>query len=140
MTTHKQLLERLLSQHNELRSILIDVSEEVEKDVLNPEWLLSELVLFRAGLDEHLKLEDDVFYPEVFKVLREQGNDTANTEKFVNEMKALGIVVYGYLDKYNSKEAIVKNSQEFKEDIQDMAAKILLRVSVEEQGVYLYLQ
>jgi hemerythrin-like domain-containing protein len=140
MNTHKQLLEILLTQHAELRKMLVEVAKETENEAPNSEWLLDELILFRTKLDEHLHLEDGVFYPEVLKVLKDHGESTTNTEKFVAEMKDLGAIVYGYLDKYATIEAMVENSREFKTNIQDMAAKILLRVSVEEEGVYLYLR
>lgn len=54
-------------------------------------------------------------------------------------MKVLGELVFGFLDKYNTKEKILGNVVEFKREYEDMVGKILLRVSAEEEGVYIYL-
>ncbi len=137
--TNKELLSTLLSQHANLRLILINIEKEINSDFIDAEKISNELYEFKIRLTEHLTLEDGAFYPEVLKVLKDKGSETKNTEEFIAQMKVLGALVFGFLDKYNSEEKILGDITEFKREYEDMTGLILLRVAVEEEGVYMYL-
>lgn len=136
---NKRLMQTLRAQHQELREILATISKEIGKKITNSRMCRDDLKLFRTKLTEHLTLEDNIFYPEVFKILEEQGRDIQKTKEFVNEMKIIGGKVFGVLDTYSSEVEIEKDFSTFTKKVQEMIEQILLRISTEEDGVYMYL-
>ena len=139
MDAHKQLLKELLAQHAELRKILLEITGDSTHPAPTAVQLFDLLSLFKTKLIEHLALEDNVFYPEIFKILKARGVETEKTEVFAAQMKELAVFVFHYLDEYASAENISQDMDKFQKDTKEMAGKIMLRISVEEGGVYMYL-
>lgn len=137
----KELVEKLISQHRKLQADLSNalIISRTEKNNAG-EIIIKNLLKFKQDLDEHINLESGVFYVNYLDKMKEMGKDTANTEKFIAEMKEIGNKVYAFLDKYNSKEAIDTSLENFILELKLMINVLNTRIETEEEGVYdLYL-
>lgn len=132
------LVDILIKQHNELRREIAVIKEESQKDAPVFSALSVGLEQFGKLLAGHLNLENNVFYPKLLEKLESKGLNTADTRKFIDEMKEIGKQINGFLGKYGSAEQIEKNFNSFKPDLNEMIAVLLIRIYSEENGVYLY--
>lgn len=134
------IIEILLSQHKILIKKMADLKEEAEKPQFSSDVLNRLLADFKNILIEHINLENNVFYPELFKQMKNRGMDIVNAMEFVNKMKVIGNKVYKFLEKYAEASAIANNSANFKIDLNDIISILLIRIESEEDGIYLYWQ
>ena len=110
--TPQELIDTLISQHRLLQKYL--TSE------LN-------LELFKITLDEHLKLEDEQFYPRYMELKKKRGEDLTPTLEFINQMKEIGEKVRYFLENYSEKDT---------EELSKVVDTLNLRIETEEEGVY----
>lgn len=73
--TNKELITVLISQHDNLRFILGNIKKELATNSFDSENILNELNEFKLKLAEHLKLEDETFYPGLLKLLSGRGDE-----------------------------------------------------------------
>lgn len=133
-----EVISTLLFQHHQLRRELASTREENNKPVTDFTAVVNFLNEFKKTLIGHLALEDNVFYPQILKKLKEKGSNTEKTEEFIAAMKGLADTTMAFLDKYQEPSSVENNFEQFKTDFEDMAGAILIRVTSEEDGVYLY--
>jgi len=133
MLDKKNLISTMISQHRVLQK---DLGAEVE--LSESEELHNGLEQFTKDLVEHLGLENETFYPELLKGMKEKEQDTTKTELFIGEMKEIEKAVHAFLDKYNSAENIQKDVAEFKQELSGIVDALNLRIESEESGVYSY--
>lgn len=128
MTNQHRLLQKDLRGALELSKQGRKVSSEIEKG----------LKQFVIDLQEHLHLENEVFYPTLLENMKKNGADTTSTQEFINEMKAIGVVVGAFLEKYAESGAIESQFENFKTELGNIANALTLRIEAEELGVYCY--
>lgn len=134
----ENIIDVLISQHNELRRETAGIKAESQKDAPNFSAILVNLEEFKKSLVAHLNLENNVFYPKLLQKLESRGFDTRETRKFIDEMKEIEKQIRGFIGKYDSAEKVEKNLASFKPDLNEAIAVLFIRIYSEENGVYLY--
>lgn len=134
----KEIIKILINQHRALQSDLGLVSTFLQSENVNVSNIIQSLSNFKSKLLEHLKLENDEFYPGLLKKMKEKEMKTEDTVKFIQQMKSIGVVVMAFLEKYNSKNAILGEINVFKKDLNEIILTLNLRIESEEQGVFTY--
>ena len=106
----------------------------------NSSAIFDSISKFKIDLKTHLDLEDNIFYPEILEFFAEKGLNSSNVQEFINSMKAIAVIVLGFFEKYSDKDKIEVSAEKFGSDFQLIKEKIEMRMSAEEDGVYLYLR
>lgn len=130
------IVDILILQHRNLQKDLGIAVDLLHGDKF--EEIDASLRKFTADLQEHLQLENNVFYFELLKKMKEHGVDTGSTEKFIAEMNVIGNAVMSFLGKYDSAESIKNLLSDFKIELPDIITALNLRIESEESGVYSY--
>ena len=131
------LVATLIAQHRVLQTDLGLALAGAQSETDQPaDEILAELNKFKKDLTGHLALENDVFYPALLKQMKERGNSTENTEKFISEMDTIAKVVVGFLTKYNSTTAILENKAVFGEELDNIIKTLNIRIESEEDGIF----
>lgn len=136
----EKLLAELLGQHNGLRKDLADIVLLATNVKSNSSAISDSLSKFQEDIKNHLDLEDNTFYPAVLDFFAEKGLNPKNIQEFIDSMKAIAVVVIGFFEKYSDKERIEVSADKFAGDFEIIKEKIEMRMSSEEEGVYLYLR
>jgi len=132
------IVETMIGQHRLLQKDLGLVAEELKNDEPDSSKIDKLLKTFAKDLGEHLKLENDTFYVELLKKMKEKGQDTTKTEEFIDQMKAIGDAVMAFLGKYSDGSSITDNMTDFRSEFVSIVETLNMRVEAEESGVYLY--
>lgn len=132
------IVERMTSQHRLLQQDLIGALELSKQGVAMSEEIENGLKRFVIDLQEHLHLENEVFYPTLLGNMKRNGADTTSTQSFIDEMKAIGVVVGAFLEKYADSGVIESQFESFKTELESIANALTLRIEAEELGVYCY--
>lgn len=138
MENLENIIENLTAQHRLLQKDLgkvLDLSKEENPNAVEIDIGLRQ---FTTDLQEHLHLENDIFYTELLKRMRDKGVDTTKTEDFISQMKEIGVVVMGFLTKYKDTENIKGRFEDFKNELGNIISALNLRIESEESGVYGY--
>jgi len=138
MINKKTLVSEMISQHRNLQKEVESVGKLLEVKSIDSGEIVKGLAQFRIDLMEHLGLENEYFYVELLKNMKDKGQDTSKTEQFIAEMVDIGKVVVTFLDKYNKADSIQNDVSEFGEEFKRIAETLTLRVESEEAGVYSY--
>ena len=109
MINPQELISTLKSQHRTLQTDLALAMKDVSP--------LPDLIKFKNDLLEHLKLENEVFYPDYIDKKTTRGEDVVSTKEFIRQMDDIGKVVIGFLEKYNSSEKINAAVPDFKKEL-----------------------
>jgi hypothetical protein len=133
----ENLISTLKSQHLTLKADLRIAADDVSlPDQVNGEEILMYFSKFKKDLSDHLKIENENFYPDLLRKMKKRNQDTTNTEKFIAEMIDIGKVITAFLGKYNSIGSISNQSSEFSSQLQDIISTLNLRIESEEEGVF----
>lgn len=137
----KQLINTLKAQHKVLKTDLIQALDDAEKGIeKNESEILQFLSKFKTDLTEHVKLENDIFYPDYLDRKLKRGEDITETSKFVDEMKKIGYGVTQFLEKYDTPEELEDIKRDFEGDLKHIIETLNIRISTEEDSVFeLYL-
>lgn len=135
---HTQILTVLLYQHHLLRKYLASIKEKVATDSPDLAGIVGELKSFQNVLMAHLKLEDGEFYPQIIEHLEENHADTKSILEFIAKMKEIGGELYGFLVAYDDMTKVEHNLARFRKELAHIEGILLLRISTEEESVYLY--
>lgn len=138
MLDKETIVTTMIKQHRDLQKEVRSLAEVSEKEEVDFEQINKGLKQFEKDLAKHLKLEDEVFYPELLKDMKQNGIDTANTEQFILEMKEIEQAILAFLDKYGSSDKIKNKIDEFKKELPKISSTLNLRIESEEAGVYGY--
>jgi len=133
----KRLITKLRNQHRALGESLLRViesSKSTDKD--RSKQILLELEKFKEDLMEHLKLENEIFYPDYKNLKIKAGQDVEEIVEFDIQMKAIGEVVLAFLDKYNSVNSIELSIGEFRKELQSVTDTLNTRIETEEEGMF----
>lgn len=137
MATPQELITTLKNQH---RSLQFDLSLALENSRIETEKedknILFDLEKFKKDLSEHLKLENEVFYPDYLAKKLKNGEDITKTEEFISQMIVIGDKVTEFLNKYSTPEAINSNISNFKEELVEIMGILNIRIETEEEGVF----
>ncbi|XOU94985.1 MAG: hemerythrin domain-containing protein [Candidatus Kerfeldbacteria bacterium] len=134
----KNLITTLVAQHRELQNNLKCVADQLKIELPEISKINECLEEFSVNLTEHLKLENDTFYVNLLKVMKEKGQDTTKTEKFIAEMNDIAIVVMEFLNKFKGEEKIKAQIDSLKNELPAIIDTLGLRIETEEAGVYAY--
>jgi len=134
----EDIINILKKQHQEMKGILAGVKDKLHTDTPESPDILKRLINFKKSLDKHLKLENDSFYPELLKKMREKNLEVSNTELFIGEMKKLEQEIIDFLKKYNDPKKIDNNLARFKPEFDFIISSVMIRITSEEDGVFLY--
>ena len=93
---------------------------------------------FAEDLTQHLHLENDIFYVELLKKMKERGQNTEKTELFITSMKDIEKEVFAFLNTYNDSDKITHFFDGFRHDLPLIIETLSLRIETEEAGVYSY--
>jgi len=134
MTDLVNIVPTLIAQHRTLEDDLGQANAGIDNEVKIDESLKK----FTQDLHEHLTLENDVFYVELLKKMKDRGQDTTQTEVFIDEMEKIAQTITAFLEKFNSAENIKEKISEFKVEFGNIIEALKMRIEAEEAGVYLY--
>jgi len=138
MENLNNIVEQLTSQHRNLQKDLgktWDLSKEENPNMTEIDVSLRQ---FTTDLQDHLHLENDIFYSELLKRMKNKGVDTVKTEDFIAQMSKIGVVVMGFLTKFKDTESIKSQFNDLKNELGDIISALNLRIESEESGVYGY--
>lgn len=136
---NKKLLELLLSQHNQLRTDLSAIDHELIAETPNLQKIREGIILYKHHLEGHLETEDQTFYPLLLGRLETNKLEMEKTKTFIEEMVLIGEHMKSFFEKYTANESQEINFPEFLRDFNNISEELLLRISVEEEGVYTYI-
>lgn len=132
----QELILLLKSQHLNLQKDLANVLEGINLDDKKNLTVLY-LDKFKTDLLNHLKLEDEEFYPAYFK---KSQHNKEYAQKLVLQMSQIVEVVMKFLKKYESLVEITNNKNNFKSELLEIINTLNIRIETEEDGIYdLYL-
>ena len=134
----KDIVQTLKFQHIELKNVVNKVSESAEGDTPDFSLIFEGLNSFKDKLDEHLKLEDNAFYPEVLKKLESQKINIEDTKEYWEKMGGIKNEIMIFLNKYNSEASIKSNLDDLRGELKKIIEALLLRIDSEESGVFTY--
>lgn len=133
----QDLISALKSQHRTLQADLSSALERTTSGVKeNGESIVSDLTKFKNDLLGHLKIENEVFYPDYLDKKIKRGEEVESTKKFINEMSEIAKVVMSFLDKYANQEGVAKFAADFDEDLMKIITALNMRIESEEEGVF----
>jgi regulator of sigma D len=137
----QDLIKILKAQHRVLQADLLSAQGfSGSTDANRFEKTLSFLAKFRVDLNEHIKLENDKFYPGYIKKQIERGEEVESTKLFIKKMDEIAMVIMAFLDKYLAAGDIEKNLFNFKKELSGIIGTLNTRIETEEEGLFdLYL-
>jgi len=134
----EDIIITLKKQHQELRGILIGVKDKLNIAAPDSLDLSARLINFKKALAKHLELENNIFYPELLKKMKERNLEVGNAELFIGEMKTLEREIIDFLSKYDEPKKIENKFDRFKPEFDFIISSLMIRVTSEEDSVYLY--
>jgi hemerythrin-like domain-containing protein len=136
-----KLITTLKAQHRGLQNDLNIVADELKLETTSiNSVIIPKLAKFKNNLLEHLKLENEEFYPDYLSKKEKKGEDITSSEEFIKLMDEIGKTVLAFLDKYSIAEAVESSQSVFKDELSGIIDTLNTRIETEEDGVYdLYL-
>jgi regulator of sigma D len=134
----QDLITTLIAQHNELRTQMQRLDSLALPGKEAADEIVPALAVFKQALLAHLSLENTQFYPVVLEKFKDNKPETETLHRFIEEMKNIEKAVLVFLGKYGAQEAVVSDSARFRTDLKVMISTLMIRISAEEDGVYLY--
>ncbi|MCX6795136.1 MAG: hemerythrin domain-containing protein [Candidatus Falkowbacteria bacterium] len=130
----QELILLLKSQHLNLRKDLSDVLEGINSDNKDENDLtVLNLNRFKNDLLDHLKLEDEKFYPAYFQ--KSQYNKEV-AQKLMLQMNQIAEVVINFFKKYENLAEIIDNKNYFISELLEIVNTLNIRIETEEEGIY----
>lgn len=136
----EDLLKTLKNQHQELKGILIGIKDKFNSALPDCRDVLLRLNNFKKALAKHLDLENGEFYPELLMRMKKRNREVGETELFIDEMKTLEREILDFLQDYDEVNKIENNFDRFKPEFDFIFSSLMVRVTAEEEGVFLYWQ
>jgi len=134
----EDIITTLKKQHQELKGILTGIKDKLHTAALDSLDISARLVNFKKALAKHLDLENNIFYPELLKKMKERNLEVGNAELFIGEMKTLEREIIDFLSKYDEPKKIENKFDRFKPEFDFIISSLMIRVTSEEDSVYLY--
>ena len=134
----KNIILAMVEQHRGLQKRVGVVLQELQENSIDIAKISQGLKQFNQDLAEHLKLENEVFYINLLKDMKNSGQDITQTEQFIAEMEGIGKAVGLFLKKYDTPTKVKEQIEEFKLEMPGIGNALNLRIESEEAGVYGY--
>jgi regulator of sigma D len=133
----QNLVSTLKAQHRALQVDLGLALDSTQKETTDSgENILSSLEKFKQDLLGHVSLENNKFYPMLLEKMKEHGDATDNTKKFISAMDNIATAVIGFLTKYNEVKTIMADRQVFVQNLENIIKTLNVRIESEEEGVF----
>ena len=141
LSNPQELISTLKIQHRALQADLSIVQDELTKGLsVKTDTVILALTKFRNDLIEHLKLENNEFYPDYLDKKAKRGEDVSSTRDFIKQMEDIGKTVMLFLDTYDNSAAVNTNLTVFSKALNGVISVLNTRIETEEEGVFgLYL-
>ncbi len=133
----KNIISIMKKQHRTLQEEIGLISELLANNgKTNRKKIFKILMKFKHDLVEHLKLENDVFYVNLLKEMREKGKDISKTKEFISEMTDIQKVVIDFLEKFKDSKSIENKIVKFKKKFVEIGEILSIRIESEEEGIF----
>lgn len=132
------IISVLIEQHHNLQKNLGNIANLSNNKELDNKFIDQLLKRFDRELLRHIDFENNAFYVELLKKMKERGQDTAKTEKFIAEMDEIAKVIKEFLGKYNDPARIKAHADDFRKELDNIVLILNLRIESEEAGVFVY--
>jgi len=132
------IVERMTRQHRVLQKDLEEALELSKRASPTFQEIENKLGQFLNHLQDHLHLENDIFYPNLLENMKRAGVNTVQTQVFIEEMKEIGETIGVFLKKYTENGVIKSQFENFKKELVTIINELTLRIEAEEMGVYFY--
>ncbi len=136
----KEIISTLIKQHIKIKQdmdITLSLIDLDNKDT-SAKSVHEAMNNFIADLQEHLKLENDVFYVELLDSMKTAKQDISKTGMFIEEMKGIEKSFLNFYKQFDTEEKIKNNLELFKEQFEQIKNILIIRIESEEAGVYGY--
>jgi hemerythrin-like domain-containing protein len=132
----KNIIKTMKEQHQMLRKDTDVILEMFKSEqVVGFEVVEKLLDKFKQDLISHLKLENEVFYPKLLKKMTENNLEIKDTLSFIGEMKVIQNQIYIFLDNFIKNKKV---DNDFYQEFNKIVEVLIMRISSEEDGVYIY--
>ena len=132
------IVDMLKRQHKELMRISDLILQSENPEVTDTRKVYAHLLDFKYLLKEHLELENNIFYPQLLEKIKDKNIGRYHeTKDFVVQMKEIEELVNLFLEKYDNCEKIEHLEADFYRGFEEITGVLALRISSEENGVYL---
>ena len=133
------LTKLMMDQHVKLKNDLLQIIELIgDEKKFDAKLILEKIDLFIKDLKFHLDFEDSEFYGKLLDKMKARDMDIEKTESFINQMKVIEKDIMAIFIKYQDTEVIERNRNDLKVEMNKIKELLLLRVELEEAGVYMY--
>lgn len=134
----EDILSTLIQQHQQLIGILTGVKSKIHNGKADSLDISVRLETFKKVLAKHLALENNNFYPELINKMKMRNMEVGDTELFIGQMKVLEREVLDFLSKYNEPKKIDAQLDKFSPEFDFIVSSLMMRITSEEDGIYLY--
>ena len=133
------LTQLMIDQHVKLKNDLLQIIELIgDEKKFDAKLILEKIDFFTKDLKFHLDFEDSEFYGKLLDKMKARDMDIEKTESFINQMKVIEKDIMAIFIKYQDTEVIERNRNDLKVEMNKIKELLLLRVELEEAGVYMY--
>ena len=133
------LTKLMMDQHVKLKNDLLQIIELIgDEKKFDAKLILEKIDFFTKDLKFHLDFEDSEFYGKLLDKMKARDMDIEKTESFINQMKVIEKDIMAIFIKYQDTEVIERNRNDLKVEMNKIKELLLLRVELEEAGVYMY--
>lgn len=131
MMKPQELISVLKSQHTVLKSGL-----EAAYGKTDTNDIILTLKKFKIDLVNHMKLENNEFYPDYMDKKIKRGESVEITKEIIIQMNEIAKALFLFLDKYGTAQSIDKDRLSFRNELLDITGVLRIRVDTEEEGIY----
>ncbi|MCK5588803.1 MAG: hypothetical protein KAI16_00645 [Candidatus Pacebacteria bacterium] len=133
----KSLVIKLKKQHRDIEKKIADISLELKKDEWDYENISKLLFSLKNDIAEHLKLENEEFYPNFIKILVNSGGSAGGVEGFMKQMDFVLSRINTFFIFFDTEEKIKCSDKDiFKFEFSRIMSELETRLNVEEYFVY----
>ena len=128
------LVKELKEEHKELFSLYKEILKYAKKRKYKK--VLDDLNSFSLEYQTHIQMEEQYFYPYVFKKYENNPNLYSMLKKKQEEMQGITKVLINFLNKYSTVDKIEKKYYDFMKELEKIGEVLTERVHFEEHDMY----
>lgn len=130
----KQVVVDLKAQHVKMAEACKRLADSVTSTDGN--GLYNQLNQIKGALADHLRIEDNQFYPELMKAAEKDATVAGVAKAYMTSMGQIGQVITQFFTKYNSGDVINAQKQKFGDDWRQILGALERRIASEEKSLY----
>lgn len=130
----KQVVSDLKQQHQKMAEACKRLADST--GTADGSGLYSQLNQIKSMLTDHLRIEDNQFYPELMKAAEKDATVAGVAKAYMTSMGQISQVVGQFFTKYDSGGAINSQKQKFADDWRQIVAALERRIASEEKSLY----